>query len=82
MERHWLARPETIRKVWAVFIAVLAATVGAEFFVEHDADFGIDGTFAFYAWYGLIACVALIVIAKQLGFLLKRADNYYEERHD
>ena len=82
MERHWLARPETIRKVWVLFTAVLAATVLAELFVEHDAEFGIEGTFAFNAWYGLIACAALILAAKLLGFLLKRPDNYYEARHD
>ena len=78
MERHWLTRPETIRKLWAIFIAVLAATVLAELLIEHEAHFGIDGSFGFHAWYGFLACAALIVFAKLLGLLLKRPDTYYE----
>lgn len=78
MDKHWLVRPETIRKLWIVFAAVLVATVVADFFVAHVPHFGIDGTFGFHAWYGFLACVALILFAKGLGVLLKRPDDYYE----
>jgi hypothetical protein len=80
MEAHWLTRPATIRRLWIVFGCVLAATVIAEFFVPHEAHFGVDGTFAFNAWYGLLSCAVLIVAARSLGLLLKRRDTYYEER--
>jgi sterol desaturase/sphingolipid hydroxylase (fatty acid hydroxylase superfamily) len=82
MERHWLTRPATIRKLWVVFIAILVATVAVEPLVTHEAYFGIDGTFAFNAWYGFVACVALIVIAKLLGLVLKRPDTYYDEQRN
>ena len=75
---HWLVRPETIRKLWIVFIAVLAATVLGDFFVEHHPHFGIDGTFGFGAWYGFITCVAMVLFAKGLGLILKRPDTYYD----
>lgn len=78
-ETHWLARPATIRRLWMIFGCVLAVTVVAEIFVAHETHFGIDGTFAFHAWYGFIACVALIATAKLLGLVLKRPDSYYEE---
>jgi hypothetical protein len=71
-------QPRTVRKLWAWFIAVLAATVVAEWLIERHAYFGIDGVFGFYAWYGFLSCVGLIVVAKLLGALLKRNDNYYE----
>ncbi|MFN7087036.1 MAG: hypothetical protein ACK4N4_10500 [Burkholderiales bacterium] len=82
MRQHWLIRPDTIRKLWRVFIVVLAGTVMAEFFIEHDAYFGIDGTFGFHAWYGFATCAAMIVFAKLLGVVLKRPDTYYGERDD
>lgn len=82
MQQHWLTRPETIRKLWWLLIAVLAATVAAEFFVDHEAYFGIDGTFGFSAWYGFATCAAMIVVAKIIGLALKRKETYYEERHD
>ncbi len=76
---HWLVRPETIRRLWIAFIAILALTVLADFFVDHHGKFGIDGTFGFYAWYGLLSCVGLVVFSKALGVLLKRADDYYDD---
>ena len=80
MQRHWLTLPATIRKLWIVFVLVLAATVLAELFVQHEPHFGIDGTFAFHAWYGFLVCGALIAVAKLLGLILRRPDTYYEER--
>jgi len=74
---HWLVRPETVKRLWAVFLAVLAATVAAALFVAHHGVFGIDGTVGFYAWYGFLACVVLIAGAKGLGAVLKRRDDYY-----
>jgi hypothetical protein len=80
MERHWLTRPATIRKLWTAFIVVLAATVLAELFVAHEAHFGIDGSFGFHAWYGLVACGVMIFGAKLLGLIIRRPDTYYEDR--
>ncbi|HEX9625525.1 MAG TPA: hypothetical protein VGA00_01145 [Acidiferrobacterales bacterium] len=77
--RHRLTRPETIRKLWIAFIAVLALTLAPNFFMHPHAAFGVDGTFGFGAWFGFGACVALIVFAKLLGILLKRRDTYYDE---
>ncbi|MCB1959651.1 MAG: hypothetical protein KDE68_03865 [Rhodocyclaceae bacterium] len=76
---HWLVRPETIRKLWIAFIAILALTVVAEFFVEAHPHFGIDGWPAFNAWYGFIACVIMVFGSKLVGMILKRPDTYYDE---
>ena len=79
MRDHWLARPETIRWLWRVFIAVLALTVLAEFFVTHHPHFRIESVAGFGAWYGFLACAGLILAAKGLAILLKRPDTYYEK---
>jgi hypothetical protein len=74
---NWLARPSTIRLLWIVFIVILALTVLADLFIDHHGDFGIDGTIGFYAWYGFLSCVALVIGSKALAVLLKRKDDYY-----
>jgi len=81
-EKHWLARPRTIRLLWVVFGVVLALVVLADLLVTHDPHFGIDGSFAFAAWFGFAACVALILFAKALGLILKRPDDYYRGDDD
>ena len=78
MSGHWLTRPSTIRALWIGFAVVLALTVLAGLLVEAHGYFGLDGTFGFNAWYGLGTCVAMIVLAKGLGALLKRPDDYYD----
>jgi hypothetical protein len=78
MDDHWLTRDSTIRKLWIVFVAILAATVLADLFVVHHPYFGLEGTFGFGAWFGFASCVAMIVFAKGLGIVLKRPDTHYD----
>jgi hypothetical protein len=78
MDDHWLTRPETIKRLWIVFIAILAITVLMDLAIEHHPHFGIDGTFGFGAWYGFLSCVVMVLFAKGLGFFLKRPDDYYD----
>ena len=75
---HWLVRPETIRKLWIGGGVTLAALVAVEAGVQTHGYFGLDGTFAFNAWYGFAACVAMVAAAKGLGAILKREDTYYD----
>ena len=78
MKQHWLVRPATIRLLWVVFAVILALTVLAGLFTQVHARFGLDGSFAFYAWYGFVTCIGLVVFAKLLGRLLQRKDRYYD----
>lgn len=79
MREHWLVRPSSIRLLWIVFGVALALTVAAEAVVDIEAHFPAERTFGFGAWYGFLACAALILGAKALGVLLKRAESYYRE---
>ena len=82
MNRHWLDKPHNVRLLWRVFLAVLALTVLAEFAVVLHPHFAIETLFGFHAWFGFLACAALILAARALGLLLKRPDTYYERRDD
>lgn len=82
MSDHWLVRPSTIRLLWAGFIAVLALVVAAELVVAHDAHFSVERIFGFGAWFGFLACAALILVAKAIAVFLKRPDTYYQEGGD
>ncbi len=75
---HWLVRPETIRKLWIGGGVTLAALVAIEAGIQTYGTFGLDGTFAFNAWYGFAVCVAMIAAAKGLGAFLKREDTDYD----
>lgn len=65
--------------MWKIFIAVLAATVAAQLFIESHPHFAVERLFAWNALYGFLACAALILVARSLGLLLKRRDDYYDD---
>lgn len=78
----WLARPATIRMLWWVFGAVLALSILAQLIFKVKGYFGMDGWLGFGAVYGFLACLAMVLVAKVLGWVLKRPSDYYRERPD
>jgi hypothetical protein len=76
--KHWLLRRANIRKLWLAFFAILSLTLVADLFVHQHQYFKIEDSFGFFAWYGFIACVAMVLFAKLLGVFLKRPENYYK----
>jgi hypothetical protein len=78
MKQNWFYRESSIKKLWIGTWIVLALTVLAEVFVKLHPHFKIEEVFGFHAIYGFLACVAMVLFAKVLGFLIKRKDDYYD----
>jgi hypothetical protein len=78
-QRRWLDDPHNVKRLWRLFLVVLALVVLIEPFVRMHPHFAVEGLFGFHAWFGLLTCVAMILGAKALGALLKRPDTYYDE---
>jgi len=78
---HWLVRPNSIRLLWRIFMAILALTVAVQVVSGTDGHFGIDGWIGFGAGFGFLSCLAMVLVAKGLGVFLKRPDDYYAPKH-
>lgn len=74
---HWLVRPATIRRLWQVSAAVLLLTVLLQIAIKVKGYFVLDGWLGFGALFGFLSCVAMVLVAKALGPLLKRSVTYY-----
>jgi hypothetical protein len=81
-KKHWLDEPRNAKLLWRVFLTVLIVCVLIEIIVPPHPSFDIESLFGFHAWFGLLACVVMIVAAKGLSVLLRRPDTYYDERDD
>jgi small-conductance mechanosensitive channel len=81
---HWLVRPGTIRLIWRIAIVFLTVLVLLQLAIKVKGYFVVDGWFGFGAAFGFFSCVAMVVVAKLLGFVLKRDQDYYAkgESHD
>ncbi len=44
---------------------------------KHHAHYGVEHWMGFYAIYGLVGCVALVLLAKVLRKIVMRPESYY-----
>ena len=63
------------RRLVLVLLGILLAVwIGLDFFAEHHANFWIEGTPGFAAWYGLLACLVAVLVAYGWGRLFQRPE--------
>ena len=79
---HWLARPRTIRWLWRIFAVVLGVTGLLQGAIYVKGYFRVDEWFGFGAIFGFLSCVAMVLVAKGLGVVLKRDEEYYDDGGD
>ncbi len=71
--------PAVVRAIWRWSIPALLVLAALDIWVHHHEHFGYDGIPGFYSFYGLFACVAMVVVSKKLvALFLKRPDTYYD----
>ena len=71
--RRLLLRAAIVATLVAIVVAVLP-----EYMFPHAGYFGFDATFGFYAATAALSAVALVVVARIVGAVLRRSEDYYE----
>lgn len=75
---YWLDNPRNVDRLVHIFYGVCAILVLIDVFVPKHGAFSLEHVFGFYGLFGLCACVALVLIAKQLRRILMRPEDYYD----
>jgi hypothetical protein len=75
---HIFDKPQNVRRVLWALVAVCIVTIGADFVYHRHIVHPWEGVWGFYAIYGFVACVVLVLVAKELRKLLMRAEDYYD----
>jgi hypothetical protein len=72
-------KPGNVKRLLGGFFASLAILLIIDLFVHKHPHFPWEGWPEFYAVYGFVACVALVIAAKYiLRSLVKRREDYYD----
>ncbi|MGQ8366837.1 hypothetical protein [Glaciecola sp. 1036] len=74
--------PKNISIMLISFYVICGLLVILDFVVHRHIYVSFEEIPAFYAIYGFIACVVLVVIAKEMRKLVMRDENYYQDRDD
>ena len=76
--KYWLDEPGNVKKIiWALF-AVCTALFLADAFYHKHSHFEAENFFGFYAIFGFVVCVALVLAAKGMRVFLMRSEDYYD----
>jgi len=75
-KKYFFDKPKNIRWMMRSFYAICILLVIADFII-----IPLDGETvpAFYAIFGFVACVVLVVLAKAMRKVVMRQEDYYDE---
>lgn len=82
-KKHLFDRPRNVRRLIWIFFAICVLLLGVDLLFHRHLTFAADGFpvegwFGFYAIYGFVACVLLVLTATQLRKVLMRREDYYD----
>ena len=78
-KKHMFDNPRNVKRVLYGLFGSLVLLLALEPFVHKHSYFPWEAGFGFYAIYGFVACVLLVLVAKYvLRPLVKRDEDYYD----
>ena len=80
-KRHLFDDPANVRRLLYGFYAVCAVLLVLDLVHHRHVVHAWESLFGFYALFGFVACVALVLIAKEMRKLLMRDEDYYDDGH-
>lgn len=76
--RRWLDEPRNVTRIVYGLVMVCALMVLADLVYTKHPHFAVERWFGFYAGYGFLGSVGLVLAAKGLRHWLRRDEEYYE----
>ncbi|MCY3790312.1 MAG: hypothetical protein OXH63_16180 [Gemmatimonadetes bacterium] len=82
-KKHLFDQPRNVRRLIWIFFALCILLLGADLLFHRHLNFAegvfpVEGWFGFYAIYGFVACVLLVLTATQMRKVLMRREDYYD----
>ena len=77
-KKPFFDRPRNVKRMLRVFYAVCAALLAVDFLYHRHVIHAFESVPGFYALFGLVACVVLVLAAKEMRKVLMRDEDYYE----
>jgi len=78
-ELRMFDKPQNVKRLLITFFTVTGALLAIDLFYHKHAIFPWEEYFGFYAVFGFVACVILVIVAKYiLRPLVMRKEDYYD----
>lgn len=76
--RYWLDNPKNQRLVRVSLYVACAILFALDLFVHRHVEVAVERFWGFYPIFGFVACVLLVLIAKEMRRLVMRREDYYD----
>ena len=78
-QKHLFDKPSNVTRVIRLLLALCMLLFALDFVLQRHSSHPWETIPGFYALFGFIGCVLLVIIAKGLRRLLMRPTNYYTQ---
>lgn len=75
---YWLDRPGNVERLVKALYWVCGLLLVIDVFIPKHGPFAVEHVFGFYGLFGFVACIVLVLAAKQLRKILLRPEDYYD----
>jgi hypothetical protein len=81
-DHRWLDDPRNVKRIVHGLYTLCALLFLADLLYAKHPHFGVERFFGFYALFGFVGSVTLVLVAKQLRRVLMRDEDFYERTRD
>ncbi len=78
-KKYFFDKPENVKKMLRVFYVICAGLLGIEFFFHRHVMHSWENLWGFFGIFGFVACVILVLVAREMRKLLMRDEEYYDD---
>lgn len=77
-QQHLFDKPENIRRLLRILYLACALLLVLDLIIHRHVIHTWESLWGFYGFYGFLACIGLVLTAKQLRKILQRPEDYYD----
>ena len=77
--QHIFDKPRNIKRLLRVFFTICAVLLLLDFVHHRHVIHSWEDLWGFYGIFGFVACVALVLIAKEMRKVVMRPEDYYDD---
>ncbi|MDK1023470.1 MAG: hypothetical protein QGD92_04475 [Gammaproteobacteria bacterium] len=77
-DKHLFDNPQNVKRILRILYLICALLFAMDFILPRHTTHSWENLWGFYAIYGFVGCVLLVLIAKWMRKFLMRPENYYD----
>ena len=77
-QQHIFDKPVNVRRVLRLLYLCCILLLAADLFIHRHVLHDWESLWGFYSLFGFVACVSLVLLAKQLRKIVMRPEDYYD----